>query len=335
MKIKLPKIFFTALLFIIFGFCTTAKAQSITNLERQLSVAQKEFFYANTKLDSLKNALNERAEIIDRAKKNSTKNEDEILALMSTSVSITNEYRSQEQKVRVLEEKVDNLKTLLSGKYTHVIDSLKTLQAQGQSNNNVDKLILQYTEKKLLIAPQIASLSVSPERLAKLDASKSNDPVERKIIKEYLTTALNEVDSYLSQIDSENDEIAEITLLQKKTQQFLDETDFSNQIRPVTVVSQSTTSLDYLEGDPPANRFDAGSGVVNNQLVVPQLETYSKIMNQLSFMNSPVGSSSRATIETAKSQLSLNEYVQFLKELESRLKEYKLILQNKAADIDE
>ncbi len=323
---------------IIYGHYNYLQAQTLNELEQQFLVAKKESLTAYNKLDSLKSVLNARAELIDRTKRNPSKSEDEILVLMANSVSISNEYRLQEQRARSWDDKVENLKVLLSKKYTQIIDSLRTIRSSGKrniGNEDWDRLILQFTEKKLLVAPQITSLSLSPEKLIKIDVTKSKDPIERRIVKEYLTNAMTEVNTYLKQIEEENYEIAEITLLQTKTRQFLEETDFANEVRPITIVTEGNNATDVSGGIFGETEMRGETVLRTGQIIVPQLETYSKIMNQLSFIGSPAGTDRKTTLETAKSNLSLEEYRKFLNELENRLKEYKFILENKAATIND
>lgn len=327
-----------SVLILIPGTFQHVNAQNVDKLESDLTKAKNELTAANTKLMLLKNRFSERTEMIDKAKKDGNKTEEEIIEIMASSVTISNDIKVQEKRVKTLEQKVGGIKNELNKRYTEIIDSLKIVKSNSgteKGKNRIDNQIVFYTEKKLVVSPVMAALSLEPEKLIAIDPVLLNDPIQKRIVNEYLQGALKEVDSYMSMIEEENEEISEITMLQKKTQQFLEETEFGSDTKPMTVVSQTVRASSNTEVSFDGGGKDEQYRSGTNPIVLPQLESYSKIMDQLSFIGHVSQKNWQTTLTSAKENLSLNEYKLFLDELEERLGEYKLILQNKAAGINE
>ena len=79
------------------------------------------------------------------------------------------------------------MKEQLNRIYIVKIDSLEALKKSGKEDG--DKLndeILSFTGKRLLVAPRILSSSFNPDKVLRIDLSKTGDPKEKALYKEYL-----------------------------------------------------------------------------------------------------------------------------------------------------
>ncbi len=109
---------------------------------------------------------------------------------------------------------------------------------------SLDNEILFYTEKRLLVSPQIEMLSFNPKKILEIDLGKAKNNVERASLNEYLFSALTEVSAVLSDVTKQSKEANDALTLQKKTSKFLAETEFDRDFR-LGNISRSSTGTNY------------------------------------------------------------------------------------------
>jgi len=279
-------------------------------------------------LDSLKLLLNEKANLIDYEKNKKNVDKDKIVALMSSSVVISNKYESQQKKVKQLGKKVESIEKELSKRYTAIIDSLQSLQSSGELTGDKEKIdseVLLYIEKKLAVVPRISLLSFDPVKLLKIDHGKTKDTLENVIYQEYLQNAYAEVNTYLANVDEHYSEINHIILLQKKTEKFLKEAEFENGIRTESSTSGGINTEANRDGS-----FIDPTVLAENKQMIEQFRGYTLLLNQLN-LGLSTGNKFDWQIESmdGSSSLSLKQYKKVLEDLKKKLQDYKLVLGNK------
>lgn len=300
---------------------TPVCAQSLGGLEKKYDRLNNQYLRENKILDSLKNSFSSRTDEIDTEKKKSEPDKDKIVDLMAGSITLSNRIEEQNKKVNLLEKDIDNVKQQLHKRYTSIIDSLELKKKTGRENGDrLNAQILNYTEKKLLVAPPIPLLSFNPEKILGIDIAKINDSKEKALYEEYLNSALNEVDKLWKNTNELSSEVDQIVLLQKKTEKFLEEAELESgvihQSRNIALTDE--TRAGFSGG--PVNIEDATLGT--------QVESYRLILNQLNFDTS-VNVDLDWKITTKDTKLNLREYQKLLKEVKKRLQELKLVLVNK------
>jgi hypothetical protein len=300
---------------------TPVIGQSLGELEKKYERLNNQYLRENGVLDSLKNIFSLRTNVIDDEKKKANPDKDKIVDLMAGSITLSNRIEEQNRKVNLLVRDIDNVKQQLHKRYTSIIDSLELKKKSDSENGDkLDAELLNYTEKKLLVAPPIPLLSFNPEKILRIDIDKTKDSKEKALYEEYLNNALNEVDELWKNTNELSSEIDQIVMLQKKTEKFLEEAELES-----GVIHQQLNNVPL--NDETSGNFAGGPGVREN---VPgyQVESYRLILNQLDFDKS-VNADLDWKITTENTKLDLREYQKLLKEVKKRLQELKLVLANK------
>ncbi|MFA3783675.1 hypothetical protein ABRY23_11490 [Melioribacteraceae bacterium 4301-Me] len=276
-------IYFTIFLCFITSLITTY-GQSLSLLENKLQELNQRYFRESAVLDSLKIILDNRAKQIDAEKKKSDYDESNIKKLMSASITISNKIDDQQKKVNSIVNEIEKTKTELEKKYTAVIDSLSELERSGKYKGDKDELkahILNLTEKKILTAPKIYSLSFNPTKILALDPTTAKTEEEKKIYNEYLKEALEEVNSKLKQVKSLHEEISSMISLQKKTKKFLEEAEFGLNIDRTALSLRGQRTNGAAEAMSPGSNDKTYAENAHN--IASQIQTYIYILKQLDF----------------------------------------------------
>jgi hypothetical protein len=324
-KLKNVKLQINAFFVIIFLFLLmNTNAQSIEFLETKLIQLQNNYKIQTASLDSLKNILNRSVKQIDSEKRKTNLDEDKVKKLMAASVTISNRIDKKQETIDKAENELEEIKKLLDKKYTSLIDSLSQLENSKNFMGSKEQLrtqILKLTEKKVLVAPAIFSLSFNPEKIIEIDPSKAKNNEEKKIYKEYLSGALSEVDNQLQKIIKLNKEVKQIKTLHDKTEEFLEQAEFSSDItsRSLTVTENKGTD-DAL----------VTSGREKNLYSQPQIKSFSLLLKQLNINREvPAEENGLYSLDSLRTNLSIDEYQELLNEIITKLSDYKLILSHK------
>jgi hypothetical protein len=296
--------------------------QSIPNLENSFHRLESVINSEQTRLDSLKSILNQRAQKINQERSKTDYNKDAVMGLMAGSISVSNEIAELQKKIVILQTNLENKKIKLSEKYSAKIDSLQALlKTDNLSNKKIsgvkDEIYL-YTEKKIFIMPKIDLLSSYPDKIIQINLNKIDDPAQKNIYKEYLQKALGEVNDRLSNVNQSLSEVDKIISLQKKTARFLDQTEFGTNLP-----QQSSTSNNFQLSHTNVGRFPMTISAFRSQAV-----DYSLLLNQLHQslypqLNWTVQPDSR------RQNLTYQQYQTLLEDLKKSLLEYKFILTHK------
>lgn len=318
------------LIVVIISFLFVSKqvnAQSLSVFEKNYTVSKKNFENAKHVLDSLKTVLNKKADEIEIEKSKTNHDDDKIVDMMSSFVVISNNYEDQKDKVTRLEKKLNAIVTDLNKKYSSIIDSLSSLQSSDTFNgdkNKLDSEILFYMEKKISISPKIPLLSFDPVKLLKLDSRKTKDSLEAVVYKEYMQNAYKEINSHLENVEHRYSEVSSILLLQKKTEKFLKETEFGNDIPTKSSSTENKTTSVSFGGD------DNGIGTVRDAVMSAQYHDYALLLNQLNIDLTSGNKLDWQVIPTdGNSPMDLTQYKKMLEDLKKKLLEYKFVLSNK------
>ena len=311
-------------LFCFFGisiFNFVASPQSIYLLEKQYDEIKSVVEIETASLDSLKNILENRAKQIESEKQKQNPDNDKIVKLMAGSVTLFNTIDNKQEK---LDERILQLKKLgriLVEKYSAQIDSLNLLKKTSKENaRDLDSEILFYTEKRLLVSPQIEILSFNPKKILEIDLSKTKNNVERESLSEYLFTALTEVSAVLSDVTKQSKEVNDALTLQKKTSKFLAETEFDRDFR-LGNISRSSAER---------NDVNASFGGENKFRIADQINSYALLLDQLKIFDKSESINSQKFIyKHGEENFSLKDYSELLKEVKQKLSDYKLVLTNK------
>jgi len=305
----------------LISFSFNASPQSLDELEKRYDNLRSVVKKDNMILDSLKNILETRAKQIENEKQKLNPDNDKIIKLMAGSVSLSNLIDDYQEKLDANSKNLKQLSKMSEARYSAKIDSLQLLKKSTKENSEkLDGEILLYTEKRLLISPQVDLLSFNPQKILEIDLTKTKNSDEKASLKEYLSSALAEINAELSEVTKQAKEIDAALILQEKTSKFLAETEFDRDFRPGKSSRSST-----------ARTYESSILSVQDKLVIAdQINSYALLLDQLNiFDKSENINLQKFNFKSGKANLSLKDYSSLLKELKQRLSDYKLILTNK------
>jgi len=305
----------------LISFSFNASPQSLDALEKRYDNLRSVVKKDNMILDSLKNILETRAKQIENEKQKLNPDNDKIVKLMAGSVSLSNLIDDYQEKLDANSKNLKQLSKMSEARYSAKIDSLQLLKKSTKENSEkLDGEILLYTEKRLLISPQVDLLSFNPQKILEIDLTKTKNSDEKASLKEYLSSALAEINAELSEVTKQAKEIDAALILQEKTSKFLAETEFDRDFRPGKSSRSST-----------ARTYESSILSVQDKLVIAdQINSYALLLDQLNiFDKSENINLQKFNFKSGKANLSLKDYSSLLKELKQRLSDYKLILTNK------
>ena len=305
----------------LISFSFNASPQSLDALEKRYDNLRSVVKKDNMILDSLKNILETRAKQIENEKQKLNPDNDKIIKLMAGSVSLSNLIDDYQEKLDANSKNLKQLSKMSEARYSAKIDSLQLLKKSTKENSEkLDSDILLYTEKRLLISPQVDLLSFNPQKILEIDLTKTKNSDEKASLKEYLSSALAEINAELSEVTKQAKEIDAALILQEKTSKFLAETEFDRDFRPGKSSRSST-----------ARTYESSILSVQDKLVIAdQINSYALLLDQLNiFDKSENINLQKFNFKSGKANLSLKDYSSLLKELKQRLSDYKLILTNK------
>jgi hypothetical protein len=311
---------------ILILFAFEAYCQDLQSLETKLSSLNKTLIIEKTKLDSLNNYLNDKVKEIDGEKEKKVRDNEKITRLMASSVTISSDIDNQRKKVDTIGTEIEVLKRDLTGRYSSIIDSLNSLEKGTIKNvdkKEIESQIAVYTEKKLNVAPKISLLSLYPEKILEIDLSKVNNSAEKQMYREYLQTALGEVNERIDNVEARMEESKKIITLNKKTKRFLEESEFETNIRPQSFsTGGQVASADHNNNYGITARSQSGLAL--------QAESYILLLNQLN-LNTKTDANSKWNIffDNKNPSINIEEYQKLLTLVKKRLEEYRLVLLHK------
>lgn len=292
-----------------------AKAQSISDLESNYNEVGKTLREEQIILDSLRQQLEYSAKQIDIEKSRTYSNRDLITSLMTNGVYLSSRIKEHQKIVAVLENQLLEIRDVLDQMYRHRIDSLKEVEKNYPGDRTaLQNKILTWTEKRILLSPVIKSLTFDPQRVQDIKLSATTDSLERIIYTDYLNKALAEVDAFSKSIKQTRREYEDIIDLRKKTDEFIE--DVSEQ-RSIGFFMTSRTEK--------TTDFGSSAGVKFNEVIVSQAQVVVTLIKQLN-TNVPVV---LKFSNLQKQDLSMEDYIQLLKQAEKELEIYRTFIKKK------
>ena len=175
------------------------------------------------------------------------------------------------------------------------------------------------------MAPKIYSLSFDAQKLIQYKSSSKGDTLEQKIYEEYLNNALTEIDTQVEQLALLKDEIQQIIFLQTEAFEFIEDIDSDIQFNPILSSSDKSARNEnvFLGGDPYAM-----DDVPSNLYL--QANSYLHIFNQLKTSTTIDAQSPWQTpTDTIPANLSFQQYLDLLEEVDKMLQDYRSVLEHK------
>lgn len=308
----------------LFLLCVNLPAQSLTEWETRYNAALTAYQQQRQKLDSLRSALDQQVAGIDQEKSAARPDRNRLSRMMSGALAISRSLKRQQQTLDSLENEIEKLRNTLYVRYSARIDSLKNLEQQssGTQQSELQRQILSYMGKKLLMSPHVQTLSIDPAKVLALKVSTPKDSLEQAIYQDFLRRALREVNARLQSINRTRQEVATLVRLEKKSRQFLEE--IGSETNPAVLSS----SLNRAQSENRAVFLSNNAEVAATQRA--SLETLSLLLKQLTVLRMQESPSPNLRAFSAEArQLTLEDYARLLSDVETELKQYRQIVEDK------
>ncbi len=290
------------------------------NLELTYSQLTTQLSNKISELDSLKQVLESKVNIISAEKLKSTIDNNKITELLSKTASVTNAIDRVQHEIDFITINIDETKNKLYMLYTHNIDSLRNTATTGKTKN-VE--IIKLTEKRLLVSPKINILSFSPQNVLELESPK--DSVEEIIFTEYLNEAFNEVENKLRETEKLKLEIVNIIELNEETKEFLEDIDFDNNF---AVYSNSQTSLENSKVFNSAEQRFMDEDISTLNTLNTQAKSFSDLLYQFGLSNS-FNINNYFNSDDNMVRNNLFEFNNLIEMVEKQLLDYKTVINSK------
>ena len=281
--------------------------------EKELATLKSQIQVNENRLLKLTDELQSQVKIINIKKAEPNFDKDEIKNLMSNTANMTNEIEELQIERNNLTKKYEEVKRKLYIAYTDEIDSLNN---SGLPEEEKNTLITKLIEKRLYVSPKIEILSFEPSKILKIDVSR--DSSDQQIYKEFLTSAKNEIESKLNDINKLKTEITKFIELNREMKDFLEEAEFDNDISYFRSTNESNESSRNAA-------FGAGSEYDNS--LKTQADTFAEILTQLDYNNIP--DEKTFSLNNILIKNDLEEFNKLILNVEQQLKDYKKVINNK------
>lgn len=317
------------LIFVYICFVTISLyGQSISQMELNYQKISQKFLKEQSTLDSLNTTHLKMISKIEIEKHKELLDENKIKEMLASAVVVSNQIKEQQIILDKIEIEIENLKTILERRYAVKIDSLKHLESSSSNIIDLEFLKaqkLKYIEKRLMIAPKIYLLSFDPKKLLQFKNNSEEDSLLKNIYLEYLNHALEEVNHQSHQLAFLIDEIEEVLSLHNEVYDFIEDVDSEIMFNPALQTSSTLEKNEsvYLGGDP-IRTDDEFSNIYS------QANSYLHIFNQLKpTTNIDIQSPWKTPTDTIPANLTFQQYLELLENVDKMLQDYKTILEHK------
>lgn len=327
-------IFKTAIVFGAVFLSIYSAAQNLPELEAKFNSLQERLQMREAKLDSLQKVLETEAEAIDSEKSAKNPDKDKLSRLMSGALTTSRRIEENNRAVSALQDSLERLKSVLDGQYARQIDSLQALVKSSKSEGELNRLkreILRLSEKRLLLSPAVKMLSFNPEKILQIHPAEAEDSLEAQIYIDYLKNALSDIDSHLETIRKTRQETEEILRLEEKKSEFLEDI-AEDQYSGIWIAAESKSSrtLGTYSETPGGTISASDRQTAEISTISSQFQAYSNILRQLESENELKKNFNwTSPVDSAQIELTANDYINLLKEVEKQLTRYREIILTK------
>ncbi len=310
-------------------------AEDTAILEIELEQLRQTLELQQVTTDSLQTELEILTHRIDQEKAKSGPDRTKLGNLMARALTISDQI---DQQVRHTEKTSNRLKTLrdnLDRQYKVIIDSLRNLNESGEEAQLIETRILYFTEKRLLIAPRMASLSFDPEKISQIRLETVSDSLQKAICVEYLLRARTEIDDHRQRLNQTRIELEEIVKIRQKTDEFIAEVD-DDEFRFYRPGSQAQTLEAFGDGDDSYTEDRVGfAGLKSGDIFLSQVQFFGLLSEQLGPVDpSAIEVDWVSPADSTTVNLTAQDYLELLRRIEEQLEAYHLLISVKLEPVE-
>lgn len=303
------------------GFSVPLSAQQIDDLEKQYYYLTLNSESAAAAQDSIKKSIVAVLAQIRGEKEKSNPDHDLIKSHMADIVDLRSRLKSSQKENQFKQNQLLILRGQLQDAYQQVIDSLirqKEKTTDQTHQDNMDKTIAFFLEKRLILAPVIHPLTFSWADIEKAELENVTDSLELQFRKEYISLALQEIDDRISAIQSTRKKYDDMISFHQKLETFTEDID-------MPFFTGNTSRLERYTTGNNATLNDVGNGVWKSNL-----QSLNLVFMQL---NIDPGIIKKIKSDHTANEVSYDEFMKLIELAEKSLSQYRAIIQQKLKKI--
>lgn len=288
-------------------FFVVSYSQANIKLENDYNKNLSKLNLVNKSNDSLNLLLQKKTIQIENEKNKSDKNSNLLNELYSQFSNLAQKVKSKTAEINKIKENIEKNRLAIYNYYSTKLDSLNSI---SNPNSSIERQILNYSQKVLVYSPKIVPLKYEPSKLIELQKqSKDNN-----YLADYFIEAANEVDQQLTVIDNMINEVTQIDRTKRRTEEFIQEVDFSNNMIVTSnlLKNDNTVRTDNIE----KNYGTLTTNINSLSIIINQISS-AGIINEKNLKN------------INEKNVSLEQYKNYLLEVKKYLIVYKKVLNQK------
>jgi hypothetical protein len=314
-------------LLLFLGMISFCFSQDIPAMEEELNILNKKIDQQQLEIDSLQHVIQSLLDEINQLKTKKPADKDVIQKKMAQILSKTKEKNQLEILSSDQKNQLEEKKRALDREYIRIINSLKEKKQSENIPGNqaeIEKQILEYTTKRLWVAPKFTTLHIDPALLEKIQFKEGQDSLEFQIYMDYLMNAYSQVNQQLEKIKTIRQDLEEIALLQEKTENFVSEIEAESNFGFFT---QSAPIRDK-RAEPTIDETFGGENVYTH--LQQELQPIFFHLDQVGGESNLTQKQSYASpLDSTSLILNQQQYFELLKKAEEVLENYQFIIEKK------
>lgn len=303
------------------GYSFSLSSQEVDDLEKQYYYLSRSAESAAAAQDSIKKNIDDVLAQIRGEKEKSSPDQDLIKSRMADIVDLRSRLKSSQKENQIKQNQLLSLREQLQNTYQQIIDSLtrqKEKTTDQTHQDNMDKTIAFFLEKRLILAPVIHPLTFSWADVEKTELSDVTDSLELQIRKEYISMALQEIDDRIGAIKSARKKYDDMISFHQKLETFTQDIE-------MPFFTMKNSRLERYSAGNNATLNDVSSGVWKSNiqslnLVFRQLNIDPNIIKKIKSGHS-------------ENDISYDEFIKLIELAEQSLKQYRTIIQQKLSKL--
>jgi len=227
-------IIYTFFLILSTYILVAAQTAPIETIETKLIALENSIRETESRSNALRSELEQRLKRTDSLKTIGS-SEKVLMEYTAASFRLTQKLEQTTSELKKLQFERGQIHAALYAQYSEKIDSLKHLSKSAQPEGRLFVLM----SKRLQVSPLAGNLHFNPRQLAAIDFN-TQDSLGLLIYKQYLQDASRELSSEIASIENKEVEIAQISALESKADEFMEEMEESNMLQMISSSPEDT-----------------------------------------------------------------------------------------------
>lgn len=201
-------------------------AQNPDRQSRHLNNLQTQYVTEKQKLDSLQAELDTHISRAENLKAQAQDNDSRVANIMANALNLSRAYDHQKLVTDAIAGQIRQERRFLYKAYTQHIDSLNEMLGKTNSTQEQENIRLKLHDlnsRRVRVSPALPLFSFDPALINNLKLSAKDDSTRILIYHEYLSNALDEVDSNIAILRDKSSEVRTMMKLNVQANEFIED----------------------------------------------------------------------------------------------------------------